>query len=376
MKTAPARIAIVDDAEVQRRILSALLGKGHEVTAFASGEAFLPQSGDFDLVLLDIDMPGLNGYEVCRRLRQIDGGEDLPVVFVSGNDTAQERVAAYEAGGDDFVTKPIAANEVLHKVDTILADRRELARLAEESKAAQRLADEAAASVGELGAVLDFMRRCALTTSPAALADLVIKAMGLLGLQGAVELRLGAERLERASAGAAGLQASVMESLRAMGTEFVFGSRGVVNFERASLLVTNLPTRDAKRSERLRERLRLLGEVADARLATLLANAQVDRLQDDARATLAMLRTVLAEAAGRNVAARRKGQQLTMELLERLGRMFEAIDVSDAQRDQLQRTIEDGMDGLAQVGDEALVADKEFSRVLASLEKLSRREGA
>ena len=53
-------------------------------------------------------MPGLNGYETCRQLKLRDAGSSTPVIFVSAHDTAPERVAAYEAGGDDFVTKPIA----------------------------------------------------------------------------------------------------------------------------------------------------------------------------------------------------------------------------------------------------------------------------
>ena len=372
-----ARIAIVDDAEVQRRILSALLGKTYEVVTFASGEAFFQAMPNVDLILLDIDMIGMNGYEVCRRLRQTEALAGLPVIFVSGHDTTPERVAAYEAGGDDFIVKPVAANEVLHKIGQILQKRRDLAALADQSREAQKVAFTAMANAGELGVLLDFMRRCAGCTQAEEIANHMLNAIRELGLAGAVQVRTAEGTLERETENVAGtLQASVMESLRNMGRVFTFGSRGIVNYEHVSVLVTNLPTRDDEHLGRLRDHLALLAEGAEARLAAMAASAQVGRLQAGAADTLTTLKKALAAAASRNIAARRHGQQITMELLDVLGRMFESLNITEIQRETLQHTVIDGMEALAGVNDEAAVADDQFAQVIKRLSELTRESAS
>ena len=365
-----ARIAIVDDAEVQRRILSALLGKTFEVVTFASGELFFAHSDKVDLVLLDIDMAGMNGYEVCRRLRQQPATHDLPVIFVSGHDTTPERVAAYEAGGDDFIVKPVAANEVLHKVSTVLQRRHEVSALTDQSREAQKAAFTAMTNVGELGVLLEFMRQCASSSRSEQIADYLLAALQAFGLKGAVQVRSNGSTLERSTDPAAPLQTSVMESLRNMGRIFVFGSRGIVNYDHVSVLVTDLPAHNEEHLGRVRDNLALLAEGAEARLGAMQADAKVHHLQEGAAETLLMLRKIVAAGASRTMTARRQNQQVTMELLEVLGGLIESLNVTDIQRETLQQTIEDGMESLARVHEEAVLADDQFASVITSLQSL------
>lgn len=376
MSTPPAaRIAIVDDAEVQRRILSSLLGKAHEVVTFASGEQFFAHSGEFDLMLLDIDMAGMNGYEVCRRLRQQEATYSLPVIFVSGHDTTPERVAAYEAGGDDFIVKPVAANEVLHKISAVLQRRQEVSALTDQSREAQKAAFTAMTNVGELGVLLEFMRHCAGSSRSEQIADHLLAALQAFGLKGAVQVRGTDGVLERSTDAAAPLQTSVMESLRNMGRIFVFGSRGIVNYDHVSVLVTDLPTHNEEHLGRLRDHLALLAEGAEARLGAIQADAKVHHLQEGAAETLLMLRKIVAAGASRTMTARRQNQQVTMELLEVLGGLIESLNVSDIQRETLQQTIEDGMESLARVNEEAVLADDQFASVITSLQGLVNAAG-
>ena len=85
-------------------------------------------------MLLDIDMPDINGYDTCRRFREQLRGADVPIIFVSAHDTTPERVAAYEAGGDDFLTKPLDVFELIDQ-DVLVpsAAARDLARVIDEA---------------------------------------------------------------------------------------------------------------------------------------------------------------------------------------------------------------------------------------------------
>ena len=175
-------IAIVDDNPPQRMILTRLLEKDYTVASFDSGSSFLASADSFDAVLLDIDMPDINGYDTCRRFREQLRGADVPIIFVSAHDTTPERVAAYEAGGDDFLTKPIAAHELRHKLGNAIELREKMRTLASQSTDAQRLAFTAMSSMGDLGVVIEFLRKSAMATSYPAIATRLMAAMKAWGV--------------------------------------------------------------------------------------------------------------------------------------------------------------------------------------------------
>ena len=109
------KVLIVDDDPITLGMLESNLEDDFEVQTVDSGEACLATVQNFapDLVLLDIEMPGIDGYETCRRLQEGRAGLSLPVIFVSSHDTLEERLMAYESGGTDFVIKPFDADELI-----------------------------------------------------------------------------------------------------------------------------------------------------------------------------------------------------------------------------------------------------------------------
>ena len=140
-------VLAVDDLPQNLRLLHAVLSpRGYRVLTADSGEAalaMLPDSGA-DLVLLDVVMPGIDGYEVCRRIRRTPGLEFLPVVMITASGD-QEKRHAIEAGADDFVTKPFDQGELLARVAN-------LARIKRYQDTIQRQAVELAEWNGELEA--------------------------------------------------------------------------------------------------------------------------------------------------------------------------------------------------------------------------------
>jgi PAS domain S-box-containing protein len=125
-KAEQPRILIVDDIAANLRVLSDLLvAQGYQVSPATSG-SFALRSIAFkipDLILLDVRMPEMDGFEVCRRLKADEQSRSVPVIFISASDDMVDKVKGFEVGGVDYITKPFQALEVLARVATHLALR-------------------------------------------------------------------------------------------------------------------------------------------------------------------------------------------------------------------------------------------------------------
>lgn len=141
-------ILIVDDHPDNLQVLSTLLSQeGYRVRKATSGTFALKaiQSELPDLVLLDIQMPQMDGYEVCSRLKISPESRDIPIIFLSAMDDVNDKLRAFTVGGVDYITKPFQGLEVLARVRshlTIQQQRKQLKRLEKELLQIKTLYDQ------------------------------------------------------------------------------------------------------------------------------------------------------------------------------------------------------------------------------------------
>jgi putative two-component system response regulator len=117
-----SRILIVDDTRANLDVLVGALQDRYRLSIALSGEGALRiiQNNPPDLILLDIMMPGMDGYEVCRRLKADPATREIPVMFLTALDQVQNKTTAFEVGGADYVTKPFEILEVRARVESLL----------------------------------------------------------------------------------------------------------------------------------------------------------------------------------------------------------------------------------------------------------------
>lgn len=115
------KILIVDDSPLNIQVVAGILGKrGYDISYATSGSHALVLVADaqFDLILLDLMMPGMDGYEVCKRLRDMDAYKNVPIIFLTAKHDEESIVKGFEVGGQDYLTKPFNSSELLARVET------------------------------------------------------------------------------------------------------------------------------------------------------------------------------------------------------------------------------------------------------------------
>ncbi len=148
----PFTIMIVDDTPANLRMLEEMLkGQGYRVVAFPKGESAIKAAfrNPPDLILLDIRMPEMDGYEVCRQLKTDERLRDIPVIFISALRETLDMVKAFDVGGVDYVAKPFRFEEVQARVETHLQIRRMQKELEKHNLNLQELVREQVREISE-----------------------------------------------------------------------------------------------------------------------------------------------------------------------------------------------------------------------------------
>ena len=237
------KILIVDDDRIEREVLQHLLDEKYE-TAFAdNGRHALEEFKRFspDLVLMDVEMPEMNGFEACRKMR--DAGYSVPIVFLSFLKDKKDKIDAYNAGCDDFIGKPYDLHEMLAKLDVNLARYDKEKEFIQNQNQMMEMANRSMTDLSYMGRVMQSLESFHHCQSFEELAQKVFSLLQEFGLcasmvifdedGNSIYLR-GCENKP--------METNLLYSLRGQKRILEFGNqRCAFNWENATVLVRNMP---------------------------------------------------------------------------------------------------------------------------------------
>lgn len=343
------RIFVVDDDPLMLDIMRAILEPDSAVETFASVEDCLPRLTEEkpDMFLLDVGLPGMDGYAFCRQLKDDAVFRRIPVTFVSAHDDIDARVCGYDAGGEDFVVKPFGTEELRRKVRVtkqLVLDRQSLE---EQLGSAEYLSSLALAGMDEGGIALQFMSRLIAWENEREVADGLLDLMQRYRLNGVVQTRVARRKLTVSAAGVnLPIEMSVLDHVSGLGRIFEFKSRGVHNFERVSLMVNNLPLHDPDYCGRLRDNLSIAAQGADSRLRAIEIEETNRRNHAIAMTVTESVRAALADLKLTYQQDKFRSSELIMEMEKGLADSFVHLGLTDGQELYLTNLVNDYMQRL------------------------------
>ena len=251
-------LTIDDDRIVQKIVRKTLEPHGFMVRTADDGESGLGQAVENppEVILLDAEMPGMNGYQVCEQLAERPEFKYIPIVFLSSHSSLHKRMLGYEMGADDYIVKPFEADDLLARINVLLRYAKEQRELQAQIEIAQRTALEALSTTSELGQAMSFMESSLSFNTIDEAARALLEVTGNLAL----DCRLMVTLEDRICWFPSEEQISPLEkeliTMSNRDQRFLdFGASTLVNYPAASLLVTNMPLDNPERHGRIKDRL-------------------------------------------------------------------------------------------------------------------------
>jgi DNA-binding response OmpR family regulator len=267
------KILIVDDDKFAQKLIVRALGAKYDlktaddgIDAIALAKKFMPET-----ILLDVEMPGKNGYEVCEALKSDPTTARIPIIFLSANGTMREKMLGFELGAEDYLVKPFVSDLLNAKVKHAIESYLELIELDKKASHAQTTAFEALTTSAELGRALRFVEHTYSIPTFEALAGALFHSMNEAGLNCSVMFLTlqGPLFYSQLTSTVPPLEQDLLLATHAQGRFIDFGCRTFINFRQVALLIKNMPLEDRERYGRIKDTVPFILGAVDGKIRSL-----------------------------------------------------------------------------------------------------------
>lgn len=311
------KVLIVDDDKTWQVFLTAVLQDEYKVVTAYDGDIALKLAAEWlpDTILLDIELPLKNGYEVCAALKANPLLRDIPVIFISSVSSLQEKIAGFQLGADDYMVKPCAAEYLRARVARTTALYRAQKQLGTKASEAELMAFEAMNSSADLGRSLRFAERTYAMYSFDQLAEGLFQTMAEFGLDTSVMFitQAGPVFYAQNKHELSPLEKDMFLTIHKEGRFCDFGNRTFCNFSVVSLLIKNMPLSNPERYGRIKDTVPWILGVTDGRVGALDVSNLLLGTHQHVLAAVAGLESIVTQALANNAASNTAAVQQGLE---------------------------------------------------------------
>ncbi|MCQ8119690.1 response regulator [Methylomonas rosea] len=376
--TSNVDILIVDDDKVVQKIVKrSLESEGIKVRSALNGEDGLAEAykATPDIILLDVEMPGLSGYEVCHQLRENPRTSDVPVVFISSHSSLRERMQGYEAGADDYLVKPFDPEHLMAKIRVLIKYLEQKASLEKQYKLAEKAALIAMAGTSELGVAMDFMTKIFSYNNYETLAQGFFLATGKFGLNCCLLILDEGESHWFATDGNISPLEKEMIEMAEKETRIIdFGSRTIVNYPGISLLVRNMPIDDMERYGRTKDILPVFLQGMEAKIHAVQTELALMQQSEDLLRSFGRIRTDLYYLAKTLMTNQEDSAKVMHQMIRDLNLDLLRMALDDDQEKYLLNRIESAIEEAAKRIDASPFIANSLSNVFLNLKTVTRKQ--
>lgn len=289
-----------------------------------------------DIVILDINMPGKNGYEICELLKAEFLASDVPVLFTSGLMDDDDIMRAYAAGADDYLVKPVRLNELQLKLHKLIEHKQEQAQASEQASAAMKMAFDAMKNSSELGAILRFHEVIQQAEDFNSLAQQVFDALREFELESTLVLVSEQEPLYfRDDQSLSSLELESMVAARSKGRLYSWKRFSFFSYDLFTVLIRNMPIDDEERYGILKDQVCLLLNGVDARINSMLVARKAHSKQQKIASISKVLAKLVLEMEHENTDFSAKFERIIADMETNLASELCAFNLIETEEQSL-----------------------------------------
>lgn len=365
-----------DDNAVATLIMESLGRQGCQFYHFSA----FPETGmqsiqamcdePISLVILDINMPGKTGYEVCELLKEDFLPAHVPVLFTSGLMDDDDIMRAFAAGADDYLVKPIRLNELQVKIPKLIAQKQEQVDASEQASVAMKMAFDAMKNSSELGAILRFHEAIHLAEDNTALAQLVFDALKDFELESTLVLVSEQQPLYfRDDMQRSPLELESILAARSKGRLYSWRQYSFFSYDLFTVLIRNMPINDEERYGILKDQICLLLNGVDARIKSMLVSKSDHEKQQRIASIAKVLAGLVMDMERENTDFTAKFERIIADMETNITAELAQFNMLDNEEQALLTLINEAMASASALFDESLQNETQRKHIMDNLLK-------
>ncbi len=272
------RVLVVDDSEINLELVKSCLDDKFDVVTLDSGKRCLESVDELapDLILLDIRMPGLDGFSVCQALKSSDDTAFIPIIFLTSLDQVADRVEGYACGAEDYITKPFEKDELVRQINTALDNAGKQKQWVEQYELNKEDHDAEKAALEqlyEMSVLMGFHQKCIAFVDVVDLGYELVKVCRVLGMDGSLQMETHSG-MQYIGCRMDSLEAKLLAKESLSGAHSHPRNRLIFHSKSLSLLIKNMPQDNAEKYDRVRDNIQLLVNSASNRFEIIELEAR------------------------------------------------------------------------------------------------------